>query len=149
MALTREQRLTLRLTNYWNLIRKDKPFPRIEQFNFGAIAELWPDCVQVRLHGGGKRPVFWCEYMGDAIRQAYGKDMTNQILEYNTYTFPGVVMYSKLNEIAASPAPMDNNGHMMNEKGEIIKYRACFLPFCSDKRGLTHIVIGLSFRLFH
>lgn len=147
--LTREQRLTLRLMKYWNLIRKDEEFPRIEMFNNAAIADLWSDCIQLRLNSRGKNPTYWCEYMGEGIMAAYGKDMTHQLLENNPHTFPGVVMYTKLNEIAATPSPMENNGHMMSDKGGILKYRACFLPFCNEKFGLTHIVVGLSYRVFN
>lgn len=147
--LTREQRLTLRLMKYWNLIRKDHEFPRIEYFNSAAIEDIWPDCVQLRLNSRGESPTFWCEYMGERLMATYGKDISHQVLENSTQTFPGIVMYSKLNEMTVAPAPMENNGHMMSDKGGILKYRACFLPFCNDKLGLTHIIIGLSYRVFH
>jgi len=134
---------------YWNLIRKDKEFPRIEHFNNAALADIWPECVQLRLNTRVGMVTFLCDYMGESLREAYGRDLTGAILENNAHTFPGVVMYSKLNEIVKTPAPMENNGHMLNESGQLIKYRACFLPFCSDSKGLTHVIVGLSFRLFH
>lgn len=148
-AMTREQRLTLRLMQYWNLIRRDRPFPAIEQFNPLAVGDIWPECVKLRLNTRIGLVTFLCDYMGESLSKTYGRDMTGAILENNVQTFPGVVMYSKLNEIVANPAPMENNGHMLNEEGGLIKYRACFLPFCSEIKGLTHIIVGLSFRLFH
>ena len=52
-----EQRLTQRLTQYWDRLRKETPLPEISKFNSNAIAEIWDFCfrVGVDIHEKGKR----------------------------------------------------------------------------------------------
>lgn len=62
--------------------------------------------------------------------------------------FPGISIYKALVQTVDSPAPREDAGFFLNKSGEMVKYRACFLPFGSESRGLTNIVVGLSFRAF-
>jgi hypothetical protein len=143
-----EHRLTRRLLSYWNLIRKDKEFPDIVHLNTAAIEDVWPYCFQVgvdpRKHTGYKY-----EYMGEPIAKLYGDDLTGRTIEKNAKDFPGAVIHNKLPEVAHSHAPLHDEGHFIAKNGNLIKYRACILPFGYPKEGVTHIVVGLSCRVFH
>ena len=44
-----EQRLTRRLLNYWQMLRKAKNYPDIMQFNTNAIEDVWGYCLRLGL----------------------------------------------------------------------------------------------------
>jgi hypothetical protein len=140
-----EQRLTLRLLRYWELVRKDKPFPEITHFNTASIEEIWPYCFMVSF--GKKKSTFTYDYMGEAIATLYGRDLTGMTIDYTMTQFPGAVIHRKLPEVIETAGPMHDDGHFVSEEG-LIKYRACFLPFGNEKKEITHVVVGLSYRKF-
>lgn len=142
-----EQRLTGRLMTYWDVVRKSNKIPEITQFNIDPVKDLWDHCFMVSVDTRNGTHYRY-EYVGDLITETYGEDMTGRELSTKAQQFPGALIYNKLNEIARGQAPTEDNGHFMTGSGKMIKYRACFLPFGSEKRGLTHIVVGLSFRQF-
>ncbi len=147
MSLANEQRLTQRLLNYWKLIQKDKKMPQIEHFNNGVVEDLWHQCMVFSVDTR-KGALFKFEFIGDHIIKSYGKDICGQIVEAGTVSFPGIAIYKRLNAIIDAPEPVEDGGFYLNEAGEMVKYRACFRPFGTESRGLTNVIVGLSFRAF-
>lgn len=142
-----EQRLTLRMLRYWNLIRKDKKLPEMERLNTAPIIDLWPQCFVVSVDSR-HRVNYKYEYIGEAITKAYGRDLTGKEVDATAKQFPGVVMYKKLEEIVGDHQPREDEGYFVSDKGKMIKYRACYLPFGPENKEISHIVVGLSFRAF-
>lgn len=141
-----EQRLTYRLTHYWQKIRKDKAYPDMRHFNQAAVEDLWPNCFRVTVDNK-ERHLYRYEYMGEAIRSLHGRDLIGQPVEMHVMTFPGKVIHKKFDQ-AASGEAVEDQGHFLNNEGQLIKYRACLLPFGNEERGVTHLLIGLSWRAF-
>lgn len=135
------------MMQYWNLVRKDRPIPDIIQFNNKPIEDLWGNCFTVAISRDTETKYKY-EHMGEKIATAYGRDMTGQTVDPKMRQFPGAVMCKKLEEVVAQGKPMEDEGNIVTQTGGVIKYRACFLPFGSDKKGVTHIIAGLSFRVF-
>lgn len=142
-----EHRLTLRLMRYWELIRKGRTYPEIIQFNAAAVEEIWPYCFRVSVQSQAV-PHYAYEYMGEVIAGLYGRDLTGMVVNRHMKQFPGAVLHGKLDHVVASNEPLLDEGHFVTEQGKLIKYRACLLPFGNEKKGLTHIVVGLSCRVF-
>lgn len=147
MAGANEQRLTQRLLSYWDLIKKTNKMPQIEHFNSAAVEDLWPQCMMLSVDTR-KGAVFKCEFMGDDLIKAYGRDIQSEILEANNAAFPGTVVYKRLQQMVQDTTPQEDSSFFLNKAGEMVKYRACFLPFGTDAKGLTNVVVGLSFRAF-
>jgi len=143
-----EQRLTRRLTKYWELVRKQADFPENIKFNAAAIEDVWPYCFRVGVNNRGKKPVFQYEYMGEPIAEIYGKDLTGLVVDQSTKQFPGKVLHYKFSEIITGKKPLSDDGHFINDHGNLIKYRACILPLGTAEKGVTHIIVGLSCRKF-
>ncbi|MDX1974977.1 MAG: PAS domain-containing protein [Rickettsiales bacterium] len=143
-----EQRLTLRLKTYWELIRKTNDQPDIMQFNSAVVEDLWPNCLKVSVAGQGKYHVFKYDYMGDPLVKLYGTDLSGQIVERASSDFAGMVINAKLEKVANEGVPMLDEGHFITRKGQMIKYRSCLLPFSNKKGNLTHIIVGISYRSF-
>ena len=143
-----EKRLSTRLLGYWNGVRKNDDFPDIKRFNVGAIEDIWPNCFRVSVDQRGRVPAYKYEFMGETIAKVYGRDLTGMIVDKSTRQFPGKVIHHKFADIIKECVPMQDEGHFINEKGDLIKYRACILPFGEQRKGITDIVVGLSCRVF-
>jgi hypothetical protein len=142
-----EQRLTLRLLRYWELVRKNKPYPEYIHFNTAAIEEIWPWCFVVSV-GKRKRAAYTYEYMGEPVAKLYGHNLTGMTIDYTMTQFPGGVIHKKLPEVVEAAVPMTDDGHFVSAEQGLIKYRACYLPFGNKKNGITHIIVGISCRKF-
>lgn len=142
-----EQRLTQRLLQYWEMIRKDNPFPEMAHFNAAALEEIWPYCFKVRADRMAKL-AFTYEYMGKPIAELYGHDLVGKTVDYSMTQFPGGVIHKKLPEVLEKSSILYDAGHFVSQDGSLIKYRACLLPFGKAAQGVTHIVVGLSCRKF-
>lgn len=143
-----EQRLTDRLTNYWNLVRKDDPVPDFARFNISAIEDVWQQCILFTVQPGqsGNHNVNFYN-VGQKVRSIYGANMLGHTVSSSQKHFQGASIVRKVDDIIANPAPLYDEGQFVNDKGKVIKYRSCLLPFGTKGR-ITHIVAGLSWREF-
>ncbi len=144
-----EQRLTQRLTTYWERLRKEAHLPEITKFNSNAVAEIWDFCfrVSVDIHEKGKRSYVY-EYMGREIVQAFGKDLTGQQVTGISQNVPGVSILGKIDMCVDQKQPIFEDGKFINEKNKVVKYRSCMIPFTTKKEEVSHVVVGLSWRAF-
>lgn len=145
-----EQRITRRLQTYWDRLKKeDEAYPDIHRFNHTVVEDIWPFCFRVSV-GNDKPAHFTYEYMGEELSKIYGHDLTGVTVDPRVSHFPGSVLHLRLDNVVQSGGvPMQDNGHLINFDGKLIRYRACLLPFGSERDGLTHIIGGLSCRFFN
>lgn len=144
-----EQRLHIRLTDYWQKLKKDNILPAIAQFNSHTVPDLWPNCLVVAVEKAQATGVsFKYTYIGQPITQMFGQDLTGQLLDPRRKDFPIAVIAKKLTEVMEVGDAIQADNHFNNAQGKLVKYRGCFLPFGSDKTGITHILVGISHRVF-
>ncbi len=148
-----ERRLTMRLRKYWDLVRKTQPVPDYSHFNSGTINDIWPYCFVVSVDAAGQvvadgTHTYKYLYIGEPIIKMYGKDMTGQTLTQGVKHFMGGHVFDKLHEVTTSLVPVEDTGHIVNQQGKMLKYRACYLPFGKEGAALSHIVGGLTYRVF-
>lgn len=138
------RRLKPRLIGYWETIKDAETYPDIMQFNTGAVEDVWPQCVRLSVEAA-EREAYRCEYMGEAVKAASGRDLTGQVIEFGDVRFPGNKLYHTLRD-AITGKPAEQNGHFLKENGAMVKYDACLLPFGNARDGVTHIIVGLACR---
>lgn len=148
-----ERRLTIRLRKYWDIVRKSHPVPDYSQFNAGTIGDIWPYCFVVSIDAEGGQAAdgnhsYKYEYIGTPIVRMYGRDFTGQTLTQGIKHFMGGKIFDKLQEVVNKREPVEDTGHIVNQQGKMLKYRAYYLPFGKDSGQLTHIVGGLTYRVF-
>lgn len=143
-----EQRLTDRLTNYWNLVRKDDTVPDFARFNISAIEDIWQQCILFTVQPGqsGNTTVNFYN-VGQKVRSIYGTEMTGRSVSSSQKHFQGASIVRKVDAIIANPTPLYDEGQFVNDRGKVVKYRSCLLPFGTQGR-ISHIVAGLSWREF-
>ena len=144
----KDQRLTDRLTQYWELIRQSDPYPPLERFNHTAVNDLWSNCMLFAVNSRTGITRSYTYYrMGDRIQALYGHDMSGQSLSPTQRMFKGAEVVKRLDEVFANPKPIYDNGQFVTAPGGVVKFRSCLLPF--GKAGtITHIIAGISWREF-
>lgn len=144
-----DQRLIDRLTNYWNLIRKDDPVPEFVKFNISAIEDVWAQCVlfTVQPTAEGQSPVVNFYTIGENVKALYGHAQGRTVTAGQRH-FQGAAIVGKVGQVIAAPQPMYDQGQFVNERSKVVKYRSCLLPFGTRDGRITHVVAGLSWREF-
>ncbi len=132
--------------SYWQTTCKGAKYPDISHFNADAVEDIMQHCFRVAVDNK-TRPIFIYEQMGSAIAEVHGRDLVGSQIESHTMLFPGKTLYQSLVKASGGVA-VEDEGHFLSPDGQMYKYRACMLPFGNRARGVTHIVIGLSYRAF-
>lgn len=142
-----EQRLTARLMDYWLRLKKDDVMPDYKKNNPAAIEDLWPQCfvVSIRPQQG---TFYKYEYVGAKVKEAYGRDLLGQTVDFKVPQFPNSVIAEKLPAVMEIETPQHSEGQSAISGGKMLKYRAILLPFGNEHDGLTHVLVGLSYRVF-
>jgi len=146
-----DKRLTKRLTDYWNTIRKEDILPPIERFNRAALEDVMGQCCIWKVeisHSNSKTPLYIYEFVGSSLKEALGKDMTGEMFIPQLKNFPAARIVAKIDTVIASQEPVSDEGQFINEKNKIIKYRSCLLPFGNKEGRISNIVLGLSWAAF-
>lgn len=143
-----DQRLTTRLQNYWNLIRRGKDMPEIAQLNPQNIDDLWQRCVKLEVIREQGNTHFKYQFMGERLIQLFGRDLTHSTLDTRVRHYPHSIMGDRLSAVLRTKEFAADEGKFVNANGKMVKYRACLLPFGTDERGVTHIIVGFSDREF-
>ncbi|MDX2073678.1 MAG: PAS domain-containing protein [Alphaproteobacteria bacterium] len=143
-----DKRLVTRLENYWNLIRRGREMPEIQQLNPDTIEDMWQQCIQMGVFAAQGGTNYHYMFMGSQIVDLYGSDPTGQMMNPRASEYPLNILINKLDGIVASKAFLIDENQFINPRAKLVKYRACFMPFGSAIRGVTHIVIGFSGREF-
>ncbi len=145
--MSAEHRLADRLLSYWSGLKKDLPLPDYSHFNASAIADIWQYCVlfTVAPQSDHKPYVLNFYQVGDQVRGVYGNDMVGRSFNTNQRHFQGAAIVRRMQETIGSPTAMTDMGQFINERGKVVKYRSCLLPFGKDGQ-VTHVIVGLSWR---
>lgn len=146
-----ENRLVVRLKNYWERIKKDSPMPDFKKNNPAMIEDLWSQCfVLAVLPPVGSNYKY--DFLGDKVKDVYRRDLTGSTVDLQGSQFPNSIVSKHLKEVGESAfslnQPLEDEGQTPSVGGKFIKYRIVMLPFGGDKQGVTHILVGLSFREF-
>lgn len=145
-----ERRLTHRLTSYWEVLAKDDTLPRYEKFNQTSVQDIWPNCMLLVATPPvpGKKD-FRYNYIGAKLQDVYAENLLGRqagLLAKNMMMFSS--LNKRIEETHLQKRPVEDSGQFVNDKSKIVKYRAILLPFGTAEEGVTHIVVGLSWREF-
>lgn len=146
-----DKRLTTRLIDYWNHLRKDAPLPQIALFNHIALEDVIGKCCMWRVEvkeSAGKVSFYTYEYVGEEVKQAIGKDLTGGTFSPQFRNFPAARILNKIDEVVKNSTVIADAGQFVNEKSKIVKYRSCLLPFGTKDGKVTNILLGISWHEF-
>lgn len=144
-----EFRLIERLITYWGTIKKSRDLPNINHFNPAAIADLWDNCILFTVVPSGSKGSTLLQFhqVGDRVRQLYENEMVGQIFTTEQRHFAGASIVQRIGESIATHDALTDKGVFVNDRGKVVKYRSCLLPFGTHDK-VTHVIVGLSWREF-
>jgi len=144
-----DNRLTSRLTDYWNRLRKDSPVPKWESFNAPAMEDIWKQCCKWSVDPAqNDNFIYTYQYVGESVKEALGADPTGKVFTGQFQHLPGARLVKRMDECVKTQTLIFDEGQFPNEKHKIVKYRSCMLPFGIKEGKITHVVLGLSWRAF-
>ncbi len=145
-----EKRLTSRLTSYWEMLRKEQPLPEFSKFNSSSIADAWDTCMTLAIQPSQDNNARTYKYvqLGPKLVTMLGKDPTGSYVKAKQRGFPGARIIKDIDKAADSAEPLYDGGQFVTEKNKVVKFRSCLLPFGNANDGVTHMLVGLSWREF-
>ncbi len=143
-----EQRLTSRMVKYWETLQKGDNIPKIEQFNPGAIADLWQRCFKIVIYKERASQSYIYDYVGEELDDIFGKGLVGSSVKSRSASIPAKKMIEHMEKSIKELQPNILEGQFVSEKNQVVKYRSCLLPFGHDKDNVTHFIIGFSWRAF-
>ena len=147
MSAMDEKRLTTRLTNYWDRLRKEEPMPHYAWWNPSSINDICPNCVTIIAEPYGKQKRYRYHYVGQKVEGEWGAGLSGEPLaDGGHHMFRGSNIITKLETVSERSEPLNDEGKFINEQNKVVKYRSCLLPFGTQREGVTHVVIGLSWK---
>jgi hypothetical protein len=143
-----ELRLTTRLTQYWERLRKENDLPTINLLNPQMILDLWDKCIQISVQKEDGNINYYYQYIGRDLSDVFGDNLIGQKVKSQLHFLPAKKMMDHLNDSLTAPAPKNMDGQFVDKNNHLVKYRSCLLPFGSDKNNVTNFVIGISWNSF-
>ena len=127
------RRMHERIRQYWESLKEGRRFPNESEINPAAISDVWDYCFLVNMSKGKVSRGFSYEYMGPALAEAYGVNLTG-VEQCDTKDVPHVaLMLRQFDEVLESGEPALHDAEFENAKRMHIKYRCCLLPMGGGK----------------
>ncbi|MEJ0009514.1 MAG: PAS domain-containing protein [Alphaproteobacteria bacterium] len=117
--MAENQRLTDRLTSYWNGIRKEASVPDFSQFNIATMQDDWQQCVLFTVEQGTRPANVKFYAIGDRVKKFYGRDVIGHRFTPGQRLFQGAALMRRMGEIIDSPGPMVDTGQFVNEQSKV------------------------------
>lgn len=145
-----EKRLIKRLTEYWSQLKGEAaPYPQFEKLNSASLSDVWEQCIllEVDKKSQNNATLYNYRHMGQKITDVYGDDLTGQHVNTHMHNFPGWQVLKSVDDVISTPQIQVSLGSFMNSKDQLVKYRACVMPFGAHD-AVTHALVGLSWKTF-
>ena len=139
-----EERVTLRLWNYWMSLRGGRQFPSRANFRMEAVTGLGPHAFALDLAQGADDPVF--RFVGKALINDCGKDFTLKPLSaVPPHTLLAEVA-RRYTDVVDRKTPLEFAEEHVGADGSTALFRGAMLPFSEDGQTLDFIVGAITYK---
>ena len=135
-------RIHEKLTDYWQELRGDRPFPTESDINPDSLADIWDACFLIQVQGHS----FHYAYLGTSLIEAYGNDLTNRDVCDRLIEPASPAMVHKCAEVVKTKNKAVDESEFTNTLGMRIKYRSCLLPLGDDAGEINYILGGMRWK---
>ncbi len=135
------QRINEHLLEYWSAKKGTRPFPTEGDIDPEEIADIWTACFLVRADDAG-RTTYQYTYLGAALIEAYGDDLTNQDICEKLVNPNSMSLVHKFDEVCKTKQPVEEESEFTNSKGMLIKFRSCMVPLGKDNSNNVAFILG-------
>lgn len=143
----RERRITLRLMAYWEFLRGDRPFPKENDIDPEAIADLWDSCFLVQVRDLTNVLDYNYSYLGKDISEAYlgglqARDPGCHIASPNARS-----LSHGYDKVLETKQPYIEEGEFINLSGARVKFRQILFPIGAGDE-VEAIFGGMRFKIY-
>ena len=139
-----EERVTLRLWNYWLTLRGGQQFPSRANFRMEAVTGLGPHAFALDLAAGIDDPVF--RFVGKALTDDCGQDFTLKPLSaVPPHTLLAEVA-RRYTDVVDRKTPVEFAEEHVGADGTTALFRGAMLPFSEDGQTLDFIVGAITYK---
>lgn len=142
------KRINERLYEYWLSISRGKAFPSENDIDPDEIKDIWDSCFLVKTHSNSGDGLFKYTYLGLALIEAYGDDITNHEISTKLIAPNSPDIAHKFNEVMKTGKPVVDESEFTNRNRFIIKYRSCMLPLGPRAGQVDYILGGMKWKAF-
>jgi len=129
-----------RLQNYWNQLRKERPFPQESEIDPDEIADIWPSCFLISIDDVTHRLGHRYSYLGDELVKACGDDISNPDNALRLLSMGSIPMMRKIDDVLKQKKLVIDASDFINLKQLHIRYRTCMLPLGHKNGEVSHIL---------
>jgi hypothetical protein len=133
------------------MIAKEDVMPDFAKFDQSKVQDVWQNCiVLIPIPKTDNKPqrTLQFKHIGDKVNSMLGDASVGSYVVAKARQFAGSKIISRVEEVIESPKPIEESGKFINKNDKVVKYRSCLLPFGNEYDGVTHILVGLSWREF-
>lgn len=135
----KHQRITETLLHHWRDWAGANDLPSEADIQPEALGEIWNHCFLVRVEGND---TYHYLYMGDAIIEAYGDDLTGHEVCARLVGELAEPLAMKFQNVEQTRRPVQDESSFMNRKHMEIRYRSCLLPLRSGAEDKVVYILG-------
>lgn len=141
-----ERRLTLRLLAYWERLRMGRQMPTEADINpDGDISDMWDDCFLIHTSDVNMEDYNFI-YLGSNIQMiltgAINDDPSRSWKSLNVKQ-----LAPDIQKVLDNKSPVLNEGEILNDANQRVKYRQCLLPLGEEDKVLA-IFGGMSCKIY-
>ncbi|MBY0355632.1 MAG: hypothetical protein K2Q12_07875 [Rickettsiales bacterium] len=147
-----ELRMTTRLLELWNRLSHDNSLPDYAKLNVTSIDDLWQNCMVLvpipKASSSRAQTTLKLHHVGRKVSDVIGNASVGNYIVSRARQFAGEKIIHRIDDIIEQPMPIEESGQFINDKSKVVKYRSCLLPFGNSQEGVTHVLVGLTWREF-
>ena len=144
-----DKRLTNRLLEYWDDLRKERALPDIMHFNSSMMEDVWSHCFKLKVEPiSSHKANYYYDFCGKDIVDMCGKDFSGNQVNAATHMFPGAGIIRRIDTLLGAPFPVTEDGQVVTDGGKMIKFRSCLLPFGTQQKMVTHVIGAVSWKAY-
>ena len=125
------------LLSYWSDLRGERKFPKENEINTDALSALWSDCFLLNCSESNGQYKY--DFMGPALIEAYGMDMTGLTHDHDE-EFNIQSVLDSFQKVISSGEQMIDESEFTNKQGMKVKYRCCLVPFGEAPEKVNYIL---------
>jgi hypothetical protein len=144
-----EKRLTERMRMFWEGMRDNDDIPIYSRFNGNSLGDIWGSCLGIKVTNSNGKNIFQFNYEGEKIKKTLEKDLKFKYITPSENS--GIInrnFINSLNECVETRKIVMSEGQFVTEKGRVIKYRDCILPFKKVDGKVDVLIVGISWKMF-
>ena len=144
-----EQRINELLRDYWQRLRKGRPFPSDADIDPDAIGDIWGSCFMVKASSPeAKEHGYRYEYLGTDLIEAFGGDITNEEVSSRLINPQSPPLQRHFDDVARTGMPVEDEAEFTNRQGRVIKYRSCMVPIGKSPSGVDYIIGAVKWKAY-